>query len=35
MSSANRRFSPWVLVMLGVVIVVCFAVGGGLVSLPA
>jgi hypothetical protein len=32
MSSANRRFSPWVLVMLGVVIVVCFAVGGGLVS---
>jgi hypothetical protein len=32
MSSANRRFSPWVLVMLAVAIVVCFAVGGGLVS---
>jgi hypothetical protein len=32
MSSTNRRFSPWVLVVLAVVIAVFFAVGGGLVS---
>jgi hypothetical protein len=32
MSSATRRFSPWVLVIVAVAIVVLFAVGGGLVN---
>lgn len=32
MSSANRRFSPWVLVIVAVAIIVLFAIGGGLVN---
>lgn len=32
MSSTNRRFSPWVLIIVAVVIIVLFGVGGGLVN---